>query len=49
MTFDMIFSAASIVALIGWAGLALLPGRRIVADTITALAIPALLPSPIAG
>ena len=43
MTFDMIFSAASIVALIGWAGLALLPGRRIVADTITALAIPALL------
>jgi len=43
MTFDMIFSAASIVALIGWAGLALLPGRRLVADTITALAIPALL------
>jgi hypothetical protein len=43
MTFDVIFSAANIVALIGWAGLALLPGRRIVADTITALAIPALL------
>ena len=43
MTFDMIFSAASIVALSGWAGLVLLPGRRIVADTITALAIPALL------
>jgi len=42
-TFDMMFSAGNAMALIGWAGLALLPARRVIADTITALAIPALL------
>jgi hypothetical protein len=45
----MIFSGGNIVALIGWAGLALLPGRRIIADTVTALAIPALLAVAYAG
>ena len=42
-TFDMMFSAGNVIALIGWAGLALLPGRRLIADTIAAIAIPALL------
>src|SRR6476660_8895483 len=41
-TFDMMFSAGNVIALVGWAGLALFPGRRVVADTIAALAIPAL-------
>ena len=42
-SFDIIFSAANIVALAGWAGLVLFPGRRLVVETISGLAIPALL------
>lgn len=42
-TFETAFAVANIVALAGWLGLAILPGRRIVVDGIAGLAIPLLL------
>jgi hypothetical protein len=47
--FETIFSAANLVALVGWAGLALFPGRRAVVDGLCGLAIPALLGIAYAG
>ena len=41
--FETSFAVANIVALAGWLGLAILPGRRIVVDGIAGLAIPLLL------
>jgi hypothetical protein len=42
-TFDVMFSAGNAVALIGWAGLVLAPGRNVVTGMIAARFIPALL------
>jgi hypothetical protein len=41
--FETAFAVANIVAVAGWLGLAVLPGRRIVVDGIAGLAIPLLL------
>lgn len=41
--FETAFAVANIVALAGWLGLAVLPGRRMVVDGISGLAIPLLL------
>jgi len=48
-TFDLIFTVANIVAMLGWLGLALFPGRRIVVDGVSGLLIPALLSVAYAG
>ena len=47
--FETMFSAANMVALVGWAGLALFPGRRAVVDGVSGLAIPVLLGIAYAG
>ena len=49
MSFDLIFSAANVLAMLGWAGLILLPGRKWVTSWIAGLAIPALLSVAYAG
>jgi hypothetical protein len=49
MSIDLIFSAANMLALVGWAGLILLPGRAWVTNGIAGLAIPALLSVAYAG
>ena len=49
MSFDLIFSAANVLAMLGWAGLILLPGRSWVTSWIAGLAIPALLSVAYAG
>lgn len=43
MSHETMFSIANGIALAGWAGLTLFPGRRIVTDGVSGLAIPALL------
>jgi hypothetical protein len=47
--FDWIFALANPVALVGWLGLALFPGRKVVVDLISGLIIPALLGVAYAG
>ena len=47
--FELIFTIANPVAMLGWLGLALFPGRRIVVDGISGVAIPALLALAYAG
>ncbi len=42
-TFELIFAIANPVALIGWIGLAVFPGRKLVTDTVSGIVIPALL------
>src|SRR5215204_2984607 len=49
MSFDLIFSVANMLAMLGWAGLILLPGRTWVTNGIAGLAIPALLSVAYAG
>lgn len=49
MSVDLIFSAANILALLGWAGLILLPRRRWITDGVVGFAIPALLSVAYAG
>ncbi len=49
MSLELIFSAANAIALVGWAGLVLLPGRTWVTAGISGLAIPALLSVAYAG
>lgn len=41
--FETIFAIANPVAMIGWLGLAVFPGRKLVVDGISGLLIPALL------
>ena len=41
--FEAIFAIANPVALVGWLGLVVFPGRRLVVDGISGLLIPALL------
>jgi hypothetical protein len=41
--FDVLFSLGNLVAVAGWLGLAVLPGRKIVVDGISGLLIPLLL------
>lgn len=47
--FELIFAGANGLALLGWLGLAVLPGRRLVVDGISGLAVPALLSVAYAG
>ncbi|HET7715235.1 MAG TPA: ABA4-like family protein [Bauldia sp.] len=47
--FELIFAIANPVALLGWIGLALFPGRRTVVDGISGVAIPALFALAYAG
>ena len=43
MAYDLVFSIANLVALVGWAGLALFPGRRVVVDGLSGMVVPLLL------
>ena len=47
--FELIFAIANPVAMLGWLGLALFPGRKLVVDGISGVAIPALLALAYAG
>lgn len=47
--YELIFAVANPLAMLGWLGLALLPGRRIVVDGVSGVAIPALLSLAYAG
>jgi len=47
--FELIFAIANPVALLGWIGLALFPGRKLVVDGVSGVAIPALLSLAYAG
>lgn len=47
--YELIFAIANPLAMLGWLGLALFPGRRIVVDGISGVAIPALLALAYAG
>jgi hypothetical protein len=49
MSIDLIFSAANILALLGWAGLILLPGQTWVTGAVAGFAIPVLLSVAYAG
>ncbi len=49
MSNEVIFSAANLLALAGWAGLVILPGRAWVVDGIGGVAMPALLSIAYAG
>src|SRR5215212_3122756 len=49
MSIELIFSAANMLALVGWAGLLLLPGRAWVTNGVVGFAIPALLSVAYAG
>jgi hypothetical protein len=49
MSIDLIFSAANMLALLGWAGLILLPRLPLVTGAIAGFAIPALLSVAYAG
>ncbi len=49
MSIDLIFSVANMFALLGWAGLILLPGRAWVIDGVAGFAVPALLSVAYAG
>lgn len=48
-TFELIFTAANPLAMLGWLGLVLFPGRKLVVDGISGVAIPALLALAYAG
>ena len=41
--FDTIFSACSALAMLGWAGLILLPGQRLVVEVLARVAIPLVI------
>ncbi len=41
--FDTIFSTCSSLAMLGWAGLILLPGRRLVVEVLARVAIPLVI------
>lgn len=43
MSLDLIFSTANFVALVGWIGLAILPGRAWVADGVAGIIVPVVL------
>lgn len=47
--FEWIFTLANPLALVGWLGLAIFPGRRFVVDGVSGLIIPALLAVAYAG
>lgn len=47
--FETAFTAANIIAMLGWIGLALFPGRRIVTNAVASLVIPAILAVAYAG
>ena len=47
--FELIFTIANPMAMLGWIGLALFPGRKLVVDGISGIAIPALLALAYAG
>jgi hypothetical protein len=47
--YELIFAIANSVAMLGWLGLVLFPGRRIVVDGISGVVIPALLAVAYAG
>jgi hypothetical protein len=47
--YELIFAIANPVAMLGWLGLAIFPGRKLVVDGISGVAIPALLAVAYAG
>ena len=47
--FDALFSLANLLAIVGWLGLAVLPGRKVIVDGIAGLLIPLLLAVAYAG
>lgn len=47
--YELIFAISNPVAMLGWLGLALFPGRKIVVDGISGVMIPALLAIAYAG
>lgn len=47
--YELIFAIANPLAMLGWLGLVLFPGRRIVVEGISGMAIPALLALAYAG
>ena len=49
MPLDLIFSAANALAMLGWIGLVVLPGRTWVVNGIVGVAIPALLATAYTG
>src|SRR5262245_23652546 len=48
-TFELLFAIANPVALLGWLGLVLFPGRKLVVDGISGVAVPVLLSLAYAG
>lgn len=48
-TFELIFTVANPLAMLGWLGLVFFPGRKLVVDGISGVAIPALLSLAYAG
>ena len=47
--FELMFIIANVLVLVGWLGLAVFPGRRVVTDGIAGLLIPGLLAVAYAG
>jgi len=47
--YELIFAIANPLAMVGWLGLAAFPGRKVVVDGISGIAIPALLALAYAG
>jgi hypothetical protein len=47
--YELIFAVANPLAMLGWLGLVLFPGRRVVVDGISGVAIPAFLALAYAG
>jgi hypothetical protein len=47
--YELIFAIANPLAMLGWVGLAVFPGRKLVVDGISGIAIPALLALAYAG
>jgi len=47
--YELIFAVANPVAMLGWLGLAFFPGRKLVVDGVSGLAIPALFAVAYAG
>lgn len=48
-TFELIFAVANPLAVLGWLGLVFFPGRKLVVDGVSGVAIPALLSLAYAG
>jgi hypothetical protein len=48
-TFELIFTIANPLAMLGWLGLVFFPGRKLVVDGISGIAIPVLLSLAYAG